>query len=99
MLRLAAMLGSASAVLTLVLGLGGSTSRTIRSISRIAPRLNCVRIERRRAGQQLVEDHAQGVDVGPGVDVHRRRVGLLGRHVRRRADDRAGVAQALVGQA
>ncbi len=41
MSRLAAMLGSASAVLTLVLGLGGSTSRTIRSISRIAPRLNC----------------------------------------------------------
>ncbi len=41
MSRLAAMLGRASAVLTLVLGLGGSTSRTIRSISRIAPRLNC----------------------------------------------------------
>ena len=40
--RLAAMLGNASDVLTLVLGLGGSTSRTIRSISRIAPRLNCL---------------------------------------------------------
>ena len=32
------MFGSASALLTLVLGLGGSTSRTIRSISRNAPR-------------------------------------------------------------
>ena len=41
MSRLAAMLGNASDVLTLVLGLGGSTSRTIRSISRIAPLLNC----------------------------------------------------------
>jgi hypothetical protein len=38
MLRFAAMLGRASAVLSFVLGRGGSTSRTIRSISRIAPR-------------------------------------------------------------
>ena len=38
--RLAAMLGKASAVLTLVLGFEGSTSRTIRSISRRAPRRN-----------------------------------------------------------
>ena len=59
MSRLAAMLGRASAVLSLVLGRGGSTSRTIRSISRIAPRLNCLRVDRRRAGQQLVEDHAR----------------------------------------
>ena len=42
MSRLAEMLGNASAVLTFVLGLGGSTSRTIRNISRIAPRLNCL---------------------------------------------------------
>ena len=41
MSRFAEMLGNASDVLTFVLGLGGSTSRTIRSISRIAPRLNC----------------------------------------------------------
>ena len=42
MLRLAAMFGSASAVLSFVLGRGGSTSRMIRSISRIAPRWNCL---------------------------------------------------------
>ena len=60
--------------------------------------MNCRGVERRRARQQLVEDHAQRIDVGPGVDVHRRRIGLLGRHVRRRADDRPGVAQALVGE-
>ena len=60
--------------------------------------MKCSRIERRRPDQQLVEDHAQRIDVGPRVDVHRRRVGLLGRHVRRRADDGPGVAQALVGQ-
>ena len=62
------------------------------------PPLELLRIDRRRAGQQLVEDHAERVDVGPGVDVHRRRVGLLRRHVRRRADDRPGVGEALVGE-
>jgi hypothetical protein len=51
-----------------------------------------------RADQQLVENDTQGVDVGPRVDVHRRGVGLLGGHVHRRADDRSGVLQALVGQ-
>ena len=40
--RLAAMFGRASAVLNFVLGRGGSSSRTIRNISRIAPRLNCL---------------------------------------------------------
>ena len=62
------------------------------------PALELLGIERRRAGQQLVEDHAQGVDVGTGVDIHRRRVGLLRRHVSRSADDRAGVGEALLGE-
>ena len=44
---------------------------------------------RRRAGQELVEDHAQGVDVGPGVDVQRVKGGLLRRHVPRRTRDAA----------
>ena len=55
-------------------------------------------IQRRRPGQQLVEDHSQRIDVGPRVDVHQRRVGLLGRHVRGSADDRPGVGQAQVGE-
>ena len=42
--------------------------------------------ERPRAGQQLVEDHAQAVDVGPRVDRLLAAVGLLRRHVGRRAD-------------
>ncbi len=55
--------------------------------------------DRRRAGQQLVEDHAQGVDVGPGVDVQRVEGRLLRRHVQRRAGDAAkGGEQALLGQ-
>ncbi len=63
---------------------------------RTALELRC--IQRRRTGEQLVEDHAQRIDVGPCVDVHRRWVRLLGRHIGRRADDRSGIAQTLVGQ-
>ena len=98
MLRLAAMFGRASAVLSFVLGRGGSTSRTIRSISRIAPRWNCLASIGGEPVEQLVEHHPEGIDVGARVDVHRRRVGLLGRHVRRRAHDRPDVGEAHVGQ-
>ena len=51
---------------------------------RLAERLA---VERRAAGQQLVEQDAQGVDVAAGVHVGRREVGLLGAHVQRRADE------------
>ncbi len=50
-------------------------------------------LERLRAGQQLVEDDAQRVDVGAGVDVGHRRIGLLGAHVAERADQAADLRQ------
>ncbi len=62
------------------------------------PPLELLRIDRRRPGQQFVQDHAQGVDISAGVDVQRRWVGLFRRHVGRRADDRPGIGEALVGQ-
>ena len=55
-------------------------------------------VERRGAGQQLVEEHAQGVDVAAGVDVQAPvDLGLLGAHVQRRADElgEAGVERLL----
>ena len=42
--------------------------------------------EGRHARQQLVEQHAQRVDVRPRVDVQAAHLGLLGAHVLRRAD-------------
>ena len=45
-------------------------------------------VEGRRAGEQLVRDAADRVEVGPRTDVARHR--LLGRHVGRRPDRRAG---------
>ncbi len=44
--------------------------------------------ERRAAGQQLVQQHPQRVDVAPRVDVELVDLRLLGRHVFQRADDR-----------
>ena len=43
-------------------------------------------VEGQHAGHQLVEHHAEAVDVGPGVDVEPARLGLLRAHVGRRAD-------------
>ena len=57
-------------------------------------RLQRVADERRDAGEHLVRDHAQRVDIGAVVDVPRA-VDLLGRHVVRRADHRAGLGQLL----
>ena len=56
-------------MLSRVLGLGGSSSRMIRSISSNAASCSRFLLERRRAGQQLVQQHAQRVDVAAGVDV------------------------------
>ena len=50
--------------------------------------------ERRRAGEHLVEDDPQRVHVDLRCD--RGGVDLLGRHVRRRADDVAGLGQAFL---
>ena len=52
------------------------------------------RPERRPAGQQLVEDRPQGVDVGRRADLPGLPRGLLGGHVAGRAQDRAGPRQA-----
>ena len=55
--------------------------------------------KRRAAGQQLVQEHAQRVDVAAGVDVELVDLGLLGRHVFQRTDDRPEAGdQRLVGQ-
>ena len=45
--------------------------------------------ERRPAGEHLVEDGAQGVDVRGRPDFAHRAAGLLGGHVARRAEDGA----------
>ena len=42
-------------------------------------------LERRRAGQEFVQEHAQRVNVRPRVDVERSHLGLLGAHVLERA--------------
>ena len=71
--RLAAIDGQGRPdVLSRVLGLGGSSSRMIREHlveRRLAQPLP---LQRRRAGQQLVEQHAQRVDVAARVDVQAR---------------------------
>ena len=69
-------------------GRAGSCSSTCSSVSS-----GVAAAERRPAGEQLVQDRPQAVDVG------RRRqpllaAGLLRGHVRRRADDRPGLRQA-----
>ena len=50
-----------------------------------------VGLERRPAGEQGVEHGAQAVDVGRRGDLAPRAGDLLGRHVRRRAQDQAGL--------
>ena len=56
-------------------------------------------VERRRAGQQLVQQHAERVDVAPGVDVQAAHLRLLRAHVQRRADHLGEAGeQRLVGQ-
>ena len=55
--------------------------------------------ERRRAGQELVEQHAQRIDVGARVDVEVVELGLLGRHVKRCAQHHLmSCVQRLLGQ-
>ncbi len=44
--------------------------------------------EWRRAGQKLIQQHAQRVDVAPRVDILVVQLGLLGRHVLQRAHHR-----------
>ena len=60
--------------------------------------------ERQLAGQQLVEDHAEAVDVGAAVDLVRLAAGLLGAHVGGRAQHLAlerhrDLARVALGQA
>ncbi len=51
--------------------------------------LERVSLDRRRAGQKLVKNHAQGVNIGTGVDIERVESRLLGGHVERRAGNAA----------
>ena len=81
-----------------VLGRGGSSSRMIRRISsKAALRAGACLSKRRRAGEQLVEQHAERIDVAAGIDVEAVHLGLLGAHVERRADHlaEAGVERLL----
>jgi hypothetical protein len=50
--------------------------------------VDAVPLERRPARQRLVQDRPQRVDVGGGADLDPAAVGLLGRHVTGRAQDR-----------
>ena len=62
-------------------------------------RLQLLPRERHAAGQELVEDRPQGVDVGAGVDVEIVQLRLLRRHVFQRADQRADLGvDAPIGQ-
>ena len=97
--RFAARVGKPSAVLSFVLGFDGSCSRMTRSISSMPAFSSSLLRERRAAGQQFVEQHAQRVDVAAGVDVELVELGLLRAHVLQRADDRAEAGvQRLLGQ-
>ena len=60
-----------------VLGLGGSSSRMIRRISSYAASQSLL-VKRRRAGQQLVEQHAQAIDVAARVHVQSVRAACSG---------------------
>ena len=69
-----------------VLGRGGSSSRMIRRISSKAAACSRSLSNGVVAGQQLVQQHAQRIDVAARVDVELTELGLLGAHVERRAD-------------
>ncbi len=61
--------------------------------------LETLPLQRRRPGQQLVEDHAQGVDVRPRVHVEVVELGLFRTHVERRAQYHAvGRVQRALGE-
>ena len=78
------MLGRVSDVLSRVLGRGGSSSRISRTISCSAAGRSRLRSSGVVPVKQLVEQHAQRVDVAAGVDVEGVQLGLLGAHVLRR---------------
>ena len=82
--------GSASPdSLSRVLGLGGSSSLIMRSISAYAACFEPLAREWGAARQQLVQEHAQRVDVAARIDPESAHLRLLGAHVLRRADHRA----------
>ena len=76
-----------------LLGRGGSSSRSVRWISARPARAQRLRVERPLAREQLVEQHAERVDVRAGVDVEVRHLRLLGAHVLRRADELAELGE------
>ena len=55
--------------LSRVLGRGGSSSRMRRRTSEKAASSSLYRTQRCRAGQKLIEQDAQGVDIAAGVDL------------------------------
>ena len=57
--------------------------------TRLWPVSSLARLERPRAGEQLVEQHAETVDIGARVDVLAGEAELLGAHVGGRADELA----------
>ena len=76
-------------VLSFVLGLGGSSSRMIRSVSSKPTVSQLAGVRRCAAGQKFIQQDAQRIDVAAGVDVELVEAGLLGTHVFERADDLA----------
>ena len=68
-------------MLSLVLGLGGSSSRMIRSVSSNAASRSRFCSNGVVPVKQLVEQHAERIDVAAGVDVELIELGLLGAHV------------------
>ena len=78
---------AAPRLLMRLLGRGGSSSRRVRWISARPGPAQRLRVEGAFAREQLVEQHAERVDVRAGVDVEVRHLRLLGAHVLRRADE------------
>ena len=61
--------------------------------------LETLPLQRRRPGQQLIEDHAKGINVRPRVHVEVVRLGLFRTHVQRRAQQHAmGRMQRVFGE-
>ena len=68
-------------------GLGGSTSRMIRSHLGEGRPLERLAFERLPAGQQLVKDHPEGVDIGSGIEVVTAQFHLLRAHIGGRPEE------------
>ena len=81
-----AVCAASPSVLIRVLGLGGLLLADDAEHLVVGRRCEALLVKRRGAGQQLVKQHAQRVDIAARIDVQAAHLRLLGAHVHRRAD-------------